>query len=107
SIYALPASEGGTAVVGSYRPNAWGLYDMHGNLMEMCLDRWSADVSDQTGPDPWGPSIEEGKTDLFRVFKGGCYYLDGRVGTSSYRANTSGNNSKDPRIGIRVCLTVF
>ena len=107
AIYALPAAEGGSAIVGTYRPNAWGLYDMHGNLAEMCLDRWSEDVSDQTGPDPWGPSIAEGEKDVYRVFKGGSYYLDGRYGTSSYRSRLSGNEGNNPLIGIRVCLTVF
>ena len=107
AVYSLSASEGGTAVVGSYRPNAWGLYDMHGNLQEMCLDRWSEVASVLGGRDPWGPANDDDEADLNRVFKGGVYYLDGRFSTSSYRTSSSGNNSKDPRIGIRICLTVF
>ena len=36
----------GTALVGSYKPNAWGFYDMCGNVSEYCLDYWKDDISD-------------------------------------------------------------
>lgn len=37
-----PPADGGTAIVGSYAPNDWGLYDMAGNVYELCLD-WHRD----------------------------------------------------------------
>ena len=108
---AKTAAEGGTAIVGSYAPNAWGLYDMHGNIVEMCLDRYVADVSDQNGPDPWGPEYPDdltGNPHLYRVGKGGCYWYNATQGcTSSARNNYYGNNSNTPQGGIRICLTIY
>lgn len=41
--------ENGTAIVGSYAPNGWGLYDMLGNTWEWCLDWYAADITGLQG----------------------------------------------------------
>ena len=54
------------ARVGSYLPNAWGLYDMHGNVWEWCLDWFTGDISGLDGQ----VNITSGGS---RVFRGGSW----------------------------------
>lgn len=68
-----------TTGVGSYPPNAWGLYDMHGNVSEWCWD-WGGNYSSGPQVDPMGP--DSGST---RPFRGGDWNHYGRQLRSASR----------------------
>ena len=93
--------------VGSYLPNGFGLYDMHGNVAEWCLDWWAGDLGTSPASDPTGP-----QTGRCRTVRGGCFscyiYAGGAMANrSAYRSNYYGygENTPDRRheyIGFRV-----
>ena len=58
-----------TVSVGSFRPNAWGLYDMHGNVSEWCQDWYDLGFyAHSPDVDPQGPA-----SGMYRVMRGGCW----------------------------------
>ena len=88
----------GSTTVGSYAPNAWGLYDMHGNVNEWCLDRyqdWHGEPPSET--DPVGASSGSS-----RILRGGGWNNGAVNCHSSSQSYTGPSNSGDQSLGFRL-----
>ncbi|MBI4660582.1 MAG: formylglycine-generating enzyme family protein [Verrucomicrobia bacterium] len=86
-----------THPVGLKRPNPWGLYDMHGNVWEWCLDHWSSSGSNER------PEIATRRESALRAARGGSWLYDGRFCRSANRDDYFKSN-RCSDVGFRVVL---
>jgi formylglycine-generating enzyme required for sulfatase activity len=96
-------SHGTTRPVGQKKPNAWGLYDMHGNVREWCEDAWHD--SYQRAPTD-GSAWSRGGDANGRVVRGGSW------GNTAENCRAATRHRRDPSSvsqhdGFRVCLREF
>lgn len=94
-------SDGTTHEVGQKKPNAWGIYDMHGNVLEWCRDWYSEykkDSSNEIEIDPTGVDVGG-----YRVYRGGCFTRGSSFCRSSVRTPCI-PRAKTEEAGFRLAL---
>jgi formylglycine-generating enzyme required for sulfatase activity/uncharacterized caspase-like protein len=89
---------------GTFPPNRFGLYDMHGNVWEYCLDKATGDYA--SAPLDGTPNLS-GQKDSPRILRGGSWSHNPAICRSAYRDSIAPDDSGWwGRIGLRVVCTL-
>ncbi|MGZ9224045.1 MAG: formylglycine-generating enzyme family protein [Anaerolineales bacterium] len=96
-LYRHTTTEGGT-----FPPNAFGLYDMHGNLWEWCADNWLDDYSSS----PRDGGFYQSKQSHFRLARGGSWHEPPELCRSAARIKFPQSDA-DEFVGLRVVCDVI
>jgi formylglycine-generating enzyme required for sulfatase activity len=94
-----------TTPVGTFSPNAFGLYDMHGNLWEWCGDNWHGNYQGvPTYGSAWADKNSQKMNDN-HMLRGGSWYYNPVYCRSAYRGNSVAGGWFDNSAGFRIACT--
>ncbi|NMG60697.1 formylglycine-generating enzyme family protein, partial [Geitlerinema sp. P-1104] len=96
-----------TTPVGSFPANSFGLYDMHGNVREWCLDLWHDNYEGApTNRSPWiNEDLVDKGIEKYRLLRGGSWYYIPWFCRSAARFRVTPGH-RNNYIGFRVCCSV-
>ena len=103
---------GPTQPVGQKKPNAFGLYDICGNVEEWCSDwaSWNYNWAPKESTDPTGPEnpiTDDDGVFYQKVYRGGCYYKSsGTLYSSKRGSNTPEPEIRQSTVGFRVVMDI-
>ncbi len=95
-----------TTNVGSFPANAFGLYDMHGNIWEWCFDTWHHDYNGASSDDsPW---FDNDNDNNIQVLRGGSWIFSADFCRSGFRLTCTEELGEDIHsvIGFRVVVRI-
>ena len=93
--------------VGKGKPNAFGLYDMHGNLWEYTADWWHRlSYKDASLNDPTGHELPSEKGDQRRIIRGSSFDWGRWGGDAAYRMRITQQSNQHPHMGFRVVMRI-
>ena len=96
-------NRGHTTDVGSFPPNAFGLYDMHGNIWEWCADDWHENYENAPKDGrAWVSNVRRSP----KVIRGGVWYIDPAFCCSAYRSEVSPDLDVGTMMGFRLVCAV-
>ena len=95
--------------VGSFKPNAFGLYDMHGNVAEWCMDERDDETYGRRGEWTANPIVSRrvvvGGSGARHIVRGGAWQTGALAATSHYRTSSTPTHRSN-NIGFRVARSV-
>jgi formylglycine-generating enzyme required for sulfatase activity len=96
-----------TTPVRSFSPNAFGLYDMHGNVWEWCEDDWHDDYKGApTDGSAWIETGKKARKSSKSVLRGGSWYYNPVYCRSACRNLYDGRDNRNINFGFRVLCVV-